>query len=302
MQADFKALTDAIAAIGNISTWQIVGVVTAAGTIAMAMLQLVKDLMPIRRWYQRQWLGKWIATHADAFNNARKRAKVSKKALPGASAQNAETLLVELATGGDDRAFYELAIEQMVAQMNAAVQITLDYPKKYCDLLVVVSQGADVDDVAAVISQSPGGAENAQDPFGRLSGGAVACRPSHPAQSRCRADIAWQRLAILDADDRARVEHPAAAIGRGFDWWAAAGRHAARDTGRNPWRLSCPGRARSRRRSANAAQISHGDTRRATDIRIVRSIGQQRRRVCGERSRWTRECTFGAHPAARPRL
>jgi hypothetical protein len=155
MQGDLKALTDAIVAIGSISTWQIVGVVTAAGTIAMAMLQLVKDLTPLRREFQRWWLQGWIAAHVDAFNRHRQSKAADKKALPAVSAGTAETLLIELATGGDDRAFYELAVEQMVAQMNAAVQIMLDYPKKYCDLLVVLSEGADLNDVSAVISQSP---------------------------------------------------------------------------------------------------------------------------------------------------
>lgn len=157
MQGDLNALTVAIAKIADISAWQFIAAITAAGTIAMAMLQLVKDLTPLRRWYQRRWLRKWFSAHADDFNDARKGADADKKTLPVVSEEKAEALLVNLATGGDDFAFYELASEQMVAQMNAAAQITLDYPKKYCDLLVVLSEGADVDDVATVVSQSPEG-------------------------------------------------------------------------------------------------------------------------------------------------
>ena len=156
MQDDLTVLMAAIGKIANISAWQFVAAITAAGTIAMAMLQLVKDLTPLRRWYQRNWLRKWISAHVDAFNHARK----GKKNLPEVSDAKAEALLVNLATGGDDLAFYELAAEQMVAQMNAAAQITLDYPKKYCDLLVVVSEGADIDDVATVVSQSPEGSRS----------------------------------------------------------------------------------------------------------------------------------------------
>ena len=157
MDQAFKTLADAIAGIGNIATWQSVGVISAAGTLAMAILQLIKDLTPIRRGYQRQWLRKWIAQHASDFNNTLKAAAIRSDALPQAAPAQAEFLLIELATGGDDRAFYELAIEQMVAQMNAAVQITLDYPAKYRELLVVLSEGADISDVAAVVNQSPEG-------------------------------------------------------------------------------------------------------------------------------------------------
>ncbi len=159
MTGDIAALKEAIASIADISTWQIVGAVTAAGTVAMAMLQLVKDLTPIRRAFQRWWLDGWIAQRAAAYDNDRPKGGADSRILPAVSAERAQKLLIELATGGDDRAFFELAIEQLVAQINAAAQITLDYPKTYCDLLVVLSQGADLDDVAAVIAQSPEGAK-----------------------------------------------------------------------------------------------------------------------------------------------
>jgi hypothetical protein len=152
------AVTKAITAIGNATGWQLVGAVTAAGTISMAFLQLVKDLAPIRRVFQRHWITRWVAQHAEDYNRDRKQKGADKNAPPEVSPDKAQTLLVELATGGDDHAFYELAIEQMVAQMNAAVQITLDYPKQYSDLLVVISEGAELDDVSAVISHSPTGA------------------------------------------------------------------------------------------------------------------------------------------------
>jgi hypothetical protein len=107
---------------------------------------------------------RWIGQHAGAFNQSLQQEKADDHALSDVSPESAQTLLVELATGGDDRAFYELAIEQMVAQMNAAVQITLDYPKLYRDLLVVMSQGAALDDVIAVLSHSPTGTRGKRTP------------------------------------------------------------------------------------------------------------------------------------------
>jgi hypothetical protein len=156
---EFQTLGKAITAIASIATWQSVGVITAAGTIAMAILQLIKDLSPLRRWYQQAWLDSWTEKHTSDFNADLEKAGDTGRSLPQASAMQAKSLLVELATGGEMRAFYELPIEQMVAQMNAAVQITLDYPKKYCGLLVVLSDGADIDDVAVVVGQSPEGSK-----------------------------------------------------------------------------------------------------------------------------------------------
>jgi hypothetical protein len=116
------------------------------------MLQLVKELTPLRRIYQRYWIRRWIETHAEDFNRQRRTAGQS---LSEADGPRVEALLVELATGGSEHALYELAIEQLVAQMNAAAQITLDYPKKYSDLLLVLSEGADVSDAAIVVNGIP---------------------------------------------------------------------------------------------------------------------------------------------------
>lgn len=144
---DINALLAAVQKLAGISTWQIIGVITAAGTIAMAMLQLVKELTPIRRAYQRHWMRAWIKAHAKS-----------------ASPLKAETLLIELSTGGAEKAFYELTIEQLVGQMNAAVQITLDYPKKYSDLLFVLAEGADPKDIHSMVSKSPEGSRTKSGP------------------------------------------------------------------------------------------------------------------------------------------
>jgi hypothetical protein len=121
------------------------------------MLQLVKDLTPLRRAYQHFWMRRWVAMHAMDFNQNLKRSSDNKN-LSEVSASKAEMLMVDLATGGAERAFYELAVEQMVAQINAAAQITLDYPRKYSDLLVILCEGADLNDVATVLAQSLEGA------------------------------------------------------------------------------------------------------------------------------------------------
>lgn len=132
------------------------GALAIAGTISMAILQIIKELTPLRRVYQRRWLEHWFRDRSERFKSAASKAERDAKEtlrerLP-IDAQKAQSTLVELATGGEENAFYDLAIEQVVAQMNAAAQVALEYPSNYFPLLAVVSQGADVGDVSQVLA------------------------------------------------------------------------------------------------------------------------------------------------------
>ncbi len=151
MEEIFKDLNSAIGALKEVPGWALFGLLTAAGTISMAVLQVFKDLTPIRRWYQRHWIRRWIERRAESFNERLRSSKGSKRELAPVHPQRASDVLLELATGGDERALFELAIEQLVAQMNAAAQAALDYPKHYRDLLLVLSEGADIADAALVV-------------------------------------------------------------------------------------------------------------------------------------------------------
>jgi hypothetical protein len=132
------------------------GALAIAGTISMAILQIIKELTPLRRVYQRRWLERWFRDRSGRFAFAATKAeRDAKEALRGrfpVDAQKAQSTLVELATGGEENAFYDLAIEQVVAQMNAAAQVALEYPSSYFPLLAVVSQGADIGDVSQVLA------------------------------------------------------------------------------------------------------------------------------------------------------
>lgn len=143
----FSQLMPAIEALGEFPTFGVFVALAAAGTLSMALLQLVKELTPLRTWYQRVWVKDWVASRIDVSRN------VLPASLGKSIPSNADALnqLVELATGGDEHALFELTAEQMVAQMNAAAGAALDYPKKYAKLVMVLSAGADAQDVAAVV-------------------------------------------------------------------------------------------------------------------------------------------------------
>jgi hypothetical protein len=150
-----KNISDGIAGLSG-TALTFAGALAIAGTLAMAILQVIKELTPVRRGYQRRWLDRWFETRAEKFTVEAVNAGpnvILRDRLP-VDAAKAQLTLVELATGGEINAFYDLTIEQVVAQMNAAAQIALEYPHTYFPLLVVLSQGAEVEDVARVVTRA----------------------------------------------------------------------------------------------------------------------------------------------------
>jgi hypothetical protein len=112
------------------------------GVVTMAVIQTLKDMLPLRRWFQAAWISRWLERRAA-------------KAGSGVSAARAEADLVRLATGGDRNALYDLAIEQVAAQMNAAAPIVLDYPWDHADLLHCLAADANAEDLDHLLAWRP---------------------------------------------------------------------------------------------------------------------------------------------------
>jgi hypothetical protein len=104
--------------------------VSGLGMLSMALIEAAKQITPICRWYQRFQMLRWIWIHA-------------KIALENLGLETnwklAEGQLILLATDGDQRSFYNLEIEKLCGQWNAAIQIVLDSPKLYPDLFQCVA-------------------------------------------------------------------------------------------------------------------------------------------------------------------
>ncbi len=119
----------------------------AVGVISMAFLQTVKDVLPLRRWFQAAWVRGWLraqATQSPAITTA-----------GAVNAGTAEADLVRLATSGDRNALYDLAIEQVTGQMNAAAQMVLDFPWRNPHLFRCLAAQADVDDIRRLLDARP---------------------------------------------------------------------------------------------------------------------------------------------------
>jgi len=105
-------------------------VVAGLGSLTMAILQAIKDTTPLRQWFQKYQLTKWLMLHAEV-------AKQNNNGAP--SWCDALSQIVLLSTDGDSNAFFSLEIEKLCGQWNAAVQIVLDSPKEYPDFFSCVA-------------------------------------------------------------------------------------------------------------------------------------------------------------------
>ena len=168
--------------------------IVAIGLLAMALLQGVKDMVPVRRWFHRRFVRAWLE-HKAAVHAA--------YAAHGARAGTALADLIELATTGDAHALFDLPIEQLCAQASAAAAQSLDYPARHEDLLRCLAASADPRDVELVLAA--------------------------PEQEPSEVDAAHARLAPPGAgaaliDARTRVMHQvqrsidALQISAGFRW------------------------------------------------------------------------------------
>jgi hypothetical protein len=136
------AVQAAVKAVSDLA-WPFAVAMAAVGVVSMAFIQTVKDMLPVRRWFQQWWVKGWLQ------DRARQAATTAGVAV---DAEAAEGDLIRLTTSGDPYALYDLAIEQLTAQMNAAVQIVLDYPREHRDLLLSLGAWASPDDLRLLLN------------------------------------------------------------------------------------------------------------------------------------------------------
>lgn len=123
------------------------------GIATMAIIQAAKDVTPLRRWYQRARLRRWLREGADearANHGELIPASLSSEPL---SVDAAERDILCLAVDNDDQALYDLAIEQMCGQMNTALQMVVDYPARYRRLLLIAGSAAATADLRTLLER-----------------------------------------------------------------------------------------------------------------------------------------------------
>lgn len=115
----------------------------AVGVLSMAILQTIKDTFPVRRAFQRQWLKKWfVYKSTEAVGSFQ------------VDPIQAERDLIKLATDNNENAFYDLPIEQLCGQFNAAIQVALDSPGLHRNLVIATAALADTKDLDLLFGPS----------------------------------------------------------------------------------------------------------------------------------------------------
>jgi hypothetical protein len=119
--------------------------VAGLGTLTMAILQAIKQGIPIRRWFQKYQMANWLKLHAS----------VAKQNLGlDPCWTKAEEQIILLSTDGDAGAFYDLEIEKLCGQWNAAIQIVIDSPATYLDFFSCVAARASKTDFDEVMRRA----------------------------------------------------------------------------------------------------------------------------------------------------
>lgn len=146
------------------NSYKFLTAVAAVGVLSMAIIQTIKDMLPVRNWFQQYFVRRWLRNKAELASMKwqlwiKERGQnwffeEGIKDDPPSSApstQQAEQDLIKLATDGDREALYALPIEQLCGQLNAAMQVALDRPQDYKDLMQCLVCLADPVDVARVM-------------------------------------------------------------------------------------------------------------------------------------------------------
>src|SRR6266568_5831293 len=109
-------VVDALNALSGGDTWRAMLALAGAGTISMAALQVIKELTPLRRKYQRSWFECWIDSQVRGLEKSMKTSGPKAQGVR-VEAAAAKLQVVELATGGLADALYDLQVESMTPQI-----------------------------------------------------------------------------------------------------------------------------------------------------------------------------------------
>ncbi|HTW79177.1 MAG TPA: hypothetical protein VME23_06535 [Terracidiphilus sp.] len=129
-----------------VKTWAIP--LAAIGTISMAFLQTLKNVLPLRKWYQQRHFDRWIDRVAASFpEELAVRHDGTKVELVDPKLD-----LANLAASGDTAALYSLPSDQLFTQIRGVTPVILDYPRSHEWLLYCFVSQASLDDVREVLN------------------------------------------------------------------------------------------------------------------------------------------------------
>jgi hypothetical protein len=120
------------------------------GILVMAIIQIVKDVFPVRAIYQRWWLGTyWLKPGVEHA-----RATYRDEMVEGSTYREIRKRLIDLAAGGDAGALFSLKADGVAGQLHAAAAAALDDPVEHRWLLRAMARKARPSDVELVIASA----------------------------------------------------------------------------------------------------------------------------------------------------
>jgi len=156
---------------------------SAIGVTSMALIQTLKDQLPLRKWYQRMRLRRWI-------NEGLPSPAAIKAGVAPATAQDVEQDMLTLALDGDAKAFYALEMDKLCGQLNAAAQSALQAPAAHAGFLAVLASEADPAILTAVLGGVPVDANGVVLPI---------ADPAMVAYTTARTQVGQQIQRAIDA-------------------------------------------------------------------------------------------------------
>lgn len=132
-------------------------VLAGVGTITMAAIQVLKELTPLRCWFHKRQVTRWLIIRSKELD--RERQDVDNLSNGDNSSEADKAIVVELinswaelSVGGDLSAFFSPPVEEMAAQMKQAVPVMLDEGSRYKYLITILSLFADKEDLQLILA------------------------------------------------------------------------------------------------------------------------------------------------------
>lgn len=128
----------------------------AVGSLSMALVQVFKDLAPVRQGFNYTFLWNWYVERLFGERpHTRRNYGIRRENRSPEKVKSALNETVMLATGGHLHALMDLSVEQLCGQLNSAAQIALEYPRRYRNFYDVIVAGSDERDIEIVAAGNP---------------------------------------------------------------------------------------------------------------------------------------------------
>jgi hypothetical protein len=142
--ADVPSLTDSVPWLGSF-----LGAVVIIGLLSMVTIQLAKDFFPLRALFQAVWIRRWIRQRiSDLASKDTEKAAVSLWDVYG-------DLLNLTGASGRSGYLFNLPVEQLCGQINAALQAALENPEAHKSLIRIFASTAKPEDLMIFFGPRP---------------------------------------------------------------------------------------------------------------------------------------------------